>query len=80
MAAIKAKGSLTLEVADLLLCGHWLTRRTLREHSFPVRAHHGTRRHNLFMDDGLVLNLAADNDWIPKKAVETKKGGKWTDR
>ncbi|KAH6914375.1 ATP-dependent RNA helicase DBP7 [Coprinopsis sp. MPI-PUGE-AT-0042] len=32
------------------------------------------------MDDGLVLNLAADDDWAPKRAAEPKKGGKWTER
>jgi hypothetical protein len=34
----------------------------------------------LDMDDDLVLNLAADDDWAPKRAADAKKGGKWTER
>ncbi|TFK23970.1 DEAD-domain-containing protein [Coprinopsis marcescibilis] len=33
------------------------------------------------MDDGLVLNLAADDDFFgARKTSEAKKGGRWTDR
>ncbi|OBZ67012.1 Histone acetyltransferase ESA1 [Grifola frondosa] len=32
------------------------------------------------MDDGLVLNLALDDQVVPSKVGQAKKGGRWTDR
>lgn len=32
------------------------------------------------MDDGIVLNLAGDDDTSSSKSVSVKKGGRWTDR